>query len=121
MPAVYKKTWAVDGGTVILAKAAAPAQAYEAATGTKGVSFSTQEPYLTALTAAQGIVYALDESGILYAFKTATGARIWHKQLLSSGDEPGTGLAVGRGGIYLGTVSGTIYSVAAASGQVRWT
>jgi len=121
VPAVYKKTWAVDGGTVILAQAAAPAQAYEAATGAKGVSFSTQEPYLTALTADQGIVYALDESGILYAFKTATGARVWHKQLLSSDDEPGTGLAVGSGGVYLGTVSGTIYSVAAASGQVRWT
>jgi len=121
VPAVYKKTWAVDGGTVILAQAAAPAQAYEAATGAKGVSFSTQEPYLTALTADQGIVYALDESGILYAFKTATGALVWHKQLLSSDDEPGTGLAVGSGSVYLGTVSGTIYSVAAASGQVRWT
>jgi outer membrane protein assembly factor BamB len=121
VPAVYKKTWAVDGGTVILAQGTAPAQAYEAATGTKRARFITQEPYLTALAADKGTCYALDESGILYAFRTATGAEIWHKQLLSSGDEPGTGLAVGAGGIYLGTVSGTIYSVAAASGQVRWT
>jgi outer membrane protein assembly factor BamB len=121
VPAAYKKTWAVDGGNVILAQGTVPAQAYEAATGTRGVSFSTQEPYLTALTAGNGTCYALDGSGILYAFRTATGAEIWHKQLLSSSDEPGTGLAVGGGGIFLGTVSGTIYAVAAASGQVRWT
>jgi hypothetical protein len=121
VPAIYKPTWAVDGGNVILAHEGAPARAYDAATGAKGVSFSTQEPYQMALTAANGTLYALDASGILYAFRTVTGAEIWHGQLLSSDDQPGTGLVVDGGAIYLGTVSGTLYAISAASGQVRWT
>jgi outer membrane protein assembly factor BamB len=123
VPAIYKPTWAVDGGNVILAQVGqdgGSARAYDAATGAKGVSFSTQEPYVMALTAANGILYALDASGILYAFRTATGAEIWHKQLLSSDDQPGTGLTVDGSAVYLGTVAGTLYAVSAASGQVRW-
>ena len=121
VPAVYKRTWAVDGGSVILTTTTAAPQAYDAATGARGVSFSTQEPYLMALSAAGGILYAIDALGILYAFHTASGAEIWHKQVLSSDDPPGTGLTIDSGGIYLGTVSGTLYKVDAASGQVLWT
>ena len=121
VPAIYKPTWAVDGGNVILAQEGVPARSYDAATGAKGVSFSTQEPYMTALTAANGILYALDASGILYAFRTVTGAEIWHRQLLSSGDQPGTGLTAEGDAIYLGTVSGTLYAISAATGQALWT
>jgi outer membrane protein assembly factor BamB len=121
VPAIYKPTWAVDGGNIILAQVETPARAYDAATGAKGVSFSTQEPYVMALTAANGVLYALDASGILYAFRTVTGAEIWHRQLLSSDDQPGTGLTVDGDAIYLGTVAGTLYAISAASGQVRWT
>ena len=60
VPATYKRTWAVDGGNVILGTETTPPQAYEAVTGTKGVSFSTQEPYLIALTATGGVLYAID-------------------------------------------------------------
>jgi outer membrane protein assembly factor BamB len=119
--AVYKPTWAVDGGNVILAQAGGPARAYDVATGAKGTSFSTQEPYVMALAAANGILYALDATGILYAFRTATGAEAWHRQLLSADDQPGTGLAVDGDAIYLGTVAGTLYAVSAATGQARWT
>jgi eukaryotic-like serine/threonine-protein kinase len=121
VPAIYKPNWAVDGGNVILGQVGGPARAYDAATGAKGVSFSTQEPYVTALTAASGILYALDASGLLYAFRTATGAEIWHGQLLSSADQPGTRLAVDGDAIYLGTVTGTLYAVSAAGGKIRWT
>jgi outer membrane protein assembly factor BamB len=124
VPAVFKPTWAVDGGNVILAQVGqigTSARAYDVATGAKGASFSTQEPYMVALTAADGILYALDASGILYAFRTATGAEIWHGQLLSSDDQPGTGLTVDAGAIYLGTMAGTLYAISAASGRVRWT
>ena len=119
--AIYKRTWAVDGDSVILTSYTAPAQAYDAATGTKGTSFSTQEPYLTALSAAGGILYALDASGILYAFHAASGIEIWHKRLLSSDDPPGTGLTIDSGSIYVGTVSGTLYKVDVTNGQVLWT
>ena len=121
VPAIFKPTWAVDGGNVILAQIDTPARAYNAATGAKGASFSTQEPYVMALTAANGILYALDASGILYAFRTATGAQIWHRQLLNSDDQPGTALTVDGDNIYLGTVAGTLYAISAATGQVRWT
>ena len=99
---------------------AAP-QAYDAATGAKGVSYGTQEPYVMALNVAGGILYALDALGMLYAFHAATGAEIWHKQLLSSDDLPGTGLTVDGGGIYLGTMSGALYKVDTTDGQVLWT
>jgi outer membrane protein assembly factor BamB len=121
VPAIFKPTWAVDGGNVIIAQEGTPTRAYDAATGAKGVGFSTQEPYVMTLTAANGILYALDASGILYAFRTATGAEIWHGQLLSSDDQPGTSLAVDGDATYLGTVAGTVYAISAASGKVRWT
>jgi outer membrane protein assembly factor BamB len=121
VPAIYKRTWAVDGGSVILTSDTAAPQAYDAATGTKGVSFSTKEPYLMALTAVGGILYALDAFGILYAFHTAAGTEIWRKQLLSSDDPPGTGLTIDGGSIYVGTVAGTLYKIDAANGQVLWT
>jgi outer membrane protein assembly factor BamB len=119
--AVFKPTWAVDGGNVILALDGVPARTYDAATGAKGVSFSTQEPYVMTLTAARGILYALDASGILYAFRTATGAQIWRRQLLTAGDQPGTPLAADGDTIYLGTVSGTLYAISGARGHVVWT
>jgi outer membrane protein assembly factor BamB len=121
MPANFKRTWAVDGGSVILALDAASPRAYDAATGTKGVSFSTREPYVMALSASGGILYALDALGILYAFRTATGTEIWHQPLLSTDDPPGTGLAIDGGSIYVGTVSGTLYAIDATSGHVQWT
>jgi outer membrane protein assembly factor BamB len=124
VPAVYKPTWAVDGGSIILAQASqagASARAYDAATGAKGVSFTTQEPYVMTLTAANGILYALDASGIIYAFHIATGAEIWHRQLLTSDDQPGTALTADGDAVYLGTVAGTLYAISTARGQVRWT
>ena len=119
--AIYKRTWAVDGKNVILATDESSAQAYDAATGTKGINFSTQSPYVLTLAVNSGTLYALDASGILYAFNTATGAKIWHRQLLSSENPPGTGLTVDGGIIYVGTISGTLYAIDAASGQGKWT
>jgi outer membrane protein assembly factor BamB len=120
-PASYKRTWAVDGGNVIVASTSAPTQAYDAATGTKGVSFKTQEFYVIALTAVGGVLYAVDALGVLYAFRTATGAEIWHQQLLNSEDLPETGLTVDGDSLYLGTLSGTLYKIDATNGQVLWT
>jgi outer membrane protein assembly factor BamB len=121
VPATYKRTWTVDGGNVILGSETTSPQAYDAATGTKGVRFSTQEPYVMALNAVGGILYAIDAFGLLYAFHAATGTEIWHKQLLSSDDLPGTGLTIDSGSIYVGTLSGALYKIDARDGQVLWT
>jgi outer membrane protein assembly factor BamB len=119
--ATYKRTWAVDGGNVILGTETTSPRAYDAATGAKGVTYSTQEPYVLALSAAGGVLYAIDAFGMLYAFHTANGTEIWHKQLLSSDDLPGTGLTIDSGGIFVGTLSGTLYKVDATNGKVLWT
>jgi outer membrane protein assembly factor BamB len=120
--ATYRRTWAVNGGDVILAGDTVPLQAYDAATGAKGVRFRTQaSSYVMALNAAGGVLYALDSSGVLYAFQAAGGTKIWHNQLLSSDDPPGTSLAIDGGGIYVGSHSGTLYSVDASTGTSGWT
>jgi outer membrane protein assembly factor BamB len=121
VPAAYRRSWAVDGGNVILGTTTSSPQAYDAATGVKGVRFSTREPYVTALSAAAGVLYAVDVYGMLYAFRTASGTEIWHKQLLSSDDQPGTGLTIESGSIYVGTTSGALYKIDTANGQVEWT
>jgi serine/threonine-protein kinase len=121
LPTTYKRTWAVDGGNVIFGSTTSSPQAYDAATGTKGVRFTTQEPYVMALSAAGGVLYAIDAFGMLYAFHTANGAEIWHKQLLTSDDLPGTGLTIDGGGIYVGTVSSALYKIDTTNGQVLWT
>jgi PQQ-like domain len=72
--AAYKRSWASDGGTVIVASDTTAPQAYDAATGTKGMSYTTQEPYVMALAAAGGILYALREFGDrLLSVVAATG------------------------------------------------
>jgi eukaryotic-like serine/threonine-protein kinase len=121
VPATYKRTWAVDGGNVILGTETDPPQAYNAATSAKGVRFSTKEPYVMAMSAAGGILYAIDAFGMLYAFHTATGTNIWQNQLLSNDDLPGTGLTIDSGSIYVGTMSGALYKIDATSGKVQWT
>jgi outer membrane protein assembly factor BamB len=118
--ALYRRTWAVDGSSVILATQSESAQAYDAATGKKGLNFPTELPYILGIAADSGILYALDASGMLYAFHTATAARIWHKQLLSTEDPPVTGLTVDGGVIYVGSKSGTLHGVDAATGRQKW-
>jgi outer membrane protein assembly factor BamB len=121
LAASYKRTWAVNGGNVILGTDLTSPQAYDAVTGTKGVRYSTQEPYVMALSAAGGVLYAVDASGVFYAFHAATGTEIWHQQLLSSDDLPETGLTIDSGGLYVGTISGALYKVDATTGKVLWT
>jgi outer membrane protein assembly factor BamB len=120
-PAIYKRTWAVDGSSVILASDVTAPRAYHAATGAAGQSFALREPYAQALTAANGVLYALDVLGRLYAFDTATAEQLWQRQLLSEDDPPGTELTVGNGLLYLGTISGTLYALNTGSGRAAWT
>jgi len=119
-PAYYRRNWTVDGGSVILATVTAPPQAHDAATGAKGVTFRTSQPFAVALKAAGGVLYALDASGILYAFQAATGTEIWHNPLLSGDDRAGTSLAIDGGSVYLGTISGTLYAIEARTGRILW-
>src|SRR5690242_21176872 len=57
----------------------------------------------------------------LFPYTTLFRSEIWHKQLLTSDDLPGTGLTIDGGGIYVGTTSGALYKVDTTNGQVLWT
>jgi eukaryotic-like serine/threonine-protein kinase len=113
------RNWAVHGRSVILASASGPARAHDAATGAPGVSFRTQDS-VQALIATGGVLYALDDGGVLYAFAAGSGAALWQRRVLSAGERLGTGLAVGGGRVYLGAESGTLYVADAAAGHVQW-
>jgi outer membrane protein assembly factor BamB len=123
IPTAYRRPWAVDGGTIILAEVTGAMRAYDAATGAPGLSYSTQTEgaYVSVLTVDGGVLYALEDTGVFSAFQVSTGTQIWRKTVLTSNDQPGTGLTVDGGAIYLGTQSGTMYAVSAATGTVSWT
>jgi outer membrane protein assembly factor BamB len=119
---VYQQNLAVSDGTVILPSLESPPAAYDARTGApKNITYSVTENYVPAITAAGGIVYALEYGGTLSAFRAATGAKLWSSTVYSSGKVV-TGLVADGGTIYLGTESdpGTLYAIDAASGNVRW-
>jgi outer membrane protein assembly factor BamB len=118
--ATYKRSWASNGGNVILSTATTAPRAYDAATGKPGVTYPTQEPYALAIGAGDGGVYAIDAFGTLYGFNT-DGTEIWHNKLFSTNDLPSTGLTVAGGSVYVGTISGALYKVSGASGKVQWT
>jgi outer membrane protein assembly factor BamB len=120
VPAEYKRSWAVDGGNVILSQELEPLQAYDLATGARGVTFGTTLTFVMTLAAADGVLYALDNNGVMYAFRTATGAGLWHKQVLASNEQP-TGLTISGGSIFLGTSAGAMYQVDVTDGNVAWT
>jgi outer membrane protein assembly factor BamB len=120
--AAFKRSWASDGDTVILPSVTQPLQAYNVATGSAQQTFGTQSQYTGGVIAtANGVLYALSESGALQAFRISTGASLWNAQAFSSGaGTTGTGLIVTGGVIYVATDSGTLYSLNAATGHPNW-
>jgi outer membrane protein assembly factor BamB len=120
VPAEYKPNFAVAGSNVILSQELEPLQAYDVATGVKGVTFSTTLTFIMTLAVADGVLYVLDSNGAMHAFRTATGAGIWQKQLLASSEQP-TGLTISGGSIFLGTSAGAMYQVDGTNGNVVWT
>jgi outer membrane protein assembly factor BamB len=120
--AAFKRSWASDGDTVILPSVTQPLQAYDVASGSIERTFGTQSQYTGGIiAAANGVLYALDESGALQAFQISTGASLWNALAFSSGaGTTGTGLVVSDGAIYVATDSGTLYSLNAATGHSNW-
>jgi len=120
VPAAFARPWTISGGNVILCSTAGPLQAYDVATGGQGRAYGSPDQFYRAAGAARGIIYAMDESGALHAFRARTGAPLWNRAVVADGDVPSTGLVVGNGDIYVGTTSGTLYSVDLRTGHTNW-
>jgi outer membrane protein assembly factor BamB len=117
---VFKQSWAVSGGNVVLPGLERPLTAYNAATGASVKSYGTAGQYTGAVTAAGGLLYVADESGTLHALQAGSGEPVWNTAVLRDADVPGTGLVVADGALYLGSDSGTLYCVDAATGTKKW-
>jgi outer membrane protein assembly factor BamB len=70
---VFKQSWAVSGGNVVLPGLDRPLTAYNAATGASVKSYGTAGQYTGAVTAAGGLLYVADESGTLHALQAGSG------------------------------------------------
>jgi outer membrane protein assembly factor BamB len=117
--AMTQRTWAADGSTVILFSYTDGMQAYDAATGNLKGKPGPPGLYVTNITAAGGVLYALDTQGTLHAIRLAGNATIW-QLAVGTTDDQALSLAVGDGHVYVGTKSGTLHSVTAATGHRDW-
>jgi outer membrane protein assembly factor BamB len=122
-PAAFKPSWAVDGRSVILPSTTQPLTLYDAVTGSKGTTaFGSPGQFAGgAIGAANGVLYAVEESGGLFAVRIATGNTLWQRSI--SSDESGffTGIVISDGAIYITDDSGMLYSLNAANGNSDWT
>jgi eukaryotic-like serine/threonine-protein kinase len=122
-PAAFKPNWAVDGRSVILPSTTQPLAVYDAVTGSKGTTtFGSPGQFAGgAIGAANGVLYAVQESGALFAVRIATGTTLWQRQVPSNGSGFFTSIVISDGAIYLTDDSGMLYSVNPANGNSNWT
>jgi serine/threonine protein kinase len=122
-PAAFKRNWAVDGGTVILPSTTRPLTVYDAVTGSKTTTtFGSPGQFAGgAMGAANGVLYAVQESGALFAVRIATGTALWQRDVPSNGSGFFTSIVISDGSIYITDDNGTLYSLNAANGNSNWT
>ena len=121
-PAAFKPNWAVDGRSVILPSTTQPLTLYDAVTGSKGTTtFGSPGEFAGgAIGAAKGVLYAVQESGGLFAVRIATGTILWQRYVSSNESGFFTGIVVSDGAIYITDDSGMLYSLNAANGNSNW-
>ncbi len=119
-PAAFKPSWAVDGGTVILLSATQPLTVYDVVTGSPGSTpFGSPGQFAGgAIGAADGVLYAVQETGSLFAVRIATGTTVWDRSVPSNGFF--TSIVIGDGAIYITDDNGMLYSLNAANGNSNW-
>jgi outer membrane protein assembly factor BamB len=122
-PAAFKPDWAVAGGTVILQSTTQPLTVYDAVTGAKGTTtFGSPGQFAGgAIGAANGVLYAVEESSALFAVRIATGTVLWQRYVSSNESGFFTSIVIIDGVIYITDDGGTLYSLNAANGNSNWT
>jgi outer membrane protein assembly factor BamB len=121
-PAAFKPNWAVDGGFVILPSTTQPLTVYDAVTGSRGTTtFGSPGQFAGgAIGAANGVLYAVQESSALFAVRIATGTILWQRSVSSNGSGFFTSIVASDGAIYITDDSGMLYSLNAANGNSNW-
>jgi outer membrane protein assembly factor BamB len=119
--AAFKPNWAVNGNTVILPSATQPLTAYDVATGSQTATFGSAGQFAGgAITAANGVLYAIQASSALIAVRIATGTTLWERLVNSAESGFFTGVVVSDGAVYITDDNGMLYSLNAANGNSNW-
>jgi outer membrane protein assembly factor BamB len=107
---------------VILPSTTQPLTVYDVVTGSKGTTtFGSPGQFAGgAIGAANGVLYAVQESGALFAVRIATGTTLWQRYVSSNGSGFFTSIVISDGAIYITDDSGMLYSVNAANGNSNW-
>jgi outer membrane protein assembly factor BamB len=108
---------------VILQSTTQPLTVYDAVTGSKGTTtFGSPGQFAGgAIGAANGVLYAVEESSALFAVRIATGTVLWQRHVSSNDSGFFTSVVIIDGVIYITDDSGTLYSLNAANGNSNWT
>ena len=114
---------AVDNGTVFIGTDHGHFYALDAATGklrwqeTSYAKFGSREYFYATPTVAYGRVYAPNTDGYVYAFGEQTGDLRFAQHI---GSYVYSGVAVSNKTLYVGTYSGQLVAMDAATGAVKW-
>jgi outer membrane protein assembly factor BamB len=120
--AAFRPNWAVNGKTVLLPSATDPLTVYDAATGAKGpVTFGSPGQFSPgAISAANGILYAIEPNGDLFAVEIATAGKKWDAGLSPADGASFADLVVSDGALYITDDNGVLYSLSTANGKQNW-
>jgi len=124
-------------GTVYIGSDDGNLYAIEAQTGSLKWQFLTQGIVRSQPAIAGGLVYFASDDGYLYAVEAQAGAQAWRTDIGNSmpsdgrrlgGDPSPTGWdykqsspIVADGQIYVGSLDGSVYALAAGTGAINWT
>ncbi len=124
-PAEVNAAWAQAGGTASksyghLALATSPSRAWTASVA----GSSNRQKLASAPVVGDGKLFAMGTDGVVSAFDSATGARLWTHSMRVSGDGAravfGGGASYADGRVYVTTGTGEVAALDAASGQQVW-
>ena len=122
VPAIFTPTWAVNGNTVILPSATGPLTVYDVVTGAADPTTigSAGQVSGAAIAVANGILYGIATSQILFAVDLAAGKQLWGVRLNLADGGSLVHITVSGDAIYLTDDEGTLYSMTTAHGSQNW-
>lgn len=106
----------VENNTVFVTAGSPVLFALDSETGRENWSFRVEGYATYTPVLSNGVVYFAGSDNI-YAVDQQTGSQLW---TFVTGSHPGTSLVLDNGLLYSGTSDGSLYALAAATGEVVW-